>query len=97
MNTRENELFNAELLESTYRWCYRHLGNTHDAEDLSQEVILEAIVSYRKACETGTPPIAFYPWFWGVAQNRLRLFYRSRKNRAVLLGESVGQITDTEP
>ena len=97
MNTHETALFDSELTEATYLWCYRRLCNTHDAEDLSQEILLEAIISYRKACEKGTPPAAFYPWYWGVAQNRLRLFYRSRKKQAILLGETVGNLSDNEP
>ena len=97
MNTQESLLFDSELMESTYLWCYRRLCNTHDAEDLSQEILLEAIISYRKACEKGTPPAAFYPWYWGIAQNRLRLFYRSRKKQAILLGETVGNLSDNEP
>lgn len=96
MNTQEAQLFDSGLMEATYLWCYRHVGNTHDAEDLSQEILLEAIVSYRKACGKGEPPAAFYPWFWGIAQNRLRLFYRSRKKQAVLLGASVGDLSDGE-
>lgn len=96
MNTQENQLFNSELMESTYLWCYRHLGSTPDAEDLSQEILLEAIVSFRKACNKGEPPAAFYPWFWGLAKNRLHLFYRSRKRQAILLGETVGNLSDSE-
>ena len=90
MNTQEAQLFDGGLMEATYLWCYRHVNSTHDAEDLSQEILLEAIISYRKACGKGEPPAAFYPWFWGLAQNRLRLFYRARKKQAVLLGASVG-------
>ena len=96
MNTQEAQLFDSGLMEATYLWCYRHVGNTHDAEDLSQEILLEAIISYRKACGRGEPPAAFYPWFWGLAQNRLRLFYRSRKKQAVFLGASVGDLSDSE-
>ena len=97
MNTQESLLFDGELMETTFLWCYRHVSNTHDAEDLSQEILLEAIISYRKACGKGEPPAAFYPWFWGIAKNRLRLFYRSRKKQAVLLGETVGNLSDSEP
>ena len=97
MNTQEAKLFDSELTESTYLWCYRHLGNTHDAEDLSQEILLEAIIAYRKACGRGEPPVAFYPWFWGIAKNRLRLFYRSRKKQAILLGETMGNLPGCEP
>ena len=97
MNTQESLLFNGELMEATFLWCYRHVSNTHDAEDLSQEILLEAIISYRKACGKGEPPAAFYPWFWGIAKNRLRLFYRSRKKQAILLGASVGDLSDNEP
>ena len=97
MNTQEAQLFDGELMEAAYLWCYRHVGSTHDAEDLSQEILLEAIVSYRKACGRGEPPAAFYPWFWGLAQNRLRLFYRARKKQAVLLSASVGELSDSEP
>jgi RNA polymerase sigma-70 factor (ECF subfamily) len=97
MNTQESLLFDGELMEATFLWCYRHVSNTHDAEDLSQEILLEAIISYRKACGKGEPPAAFYPWFWGIAKNRLRLFYRSRKKQAVFLGASVGDLSDSEP
>lgn len=97
MNTQEAQLFDGGLMEATYLWCYRHVNSTHDAEDLSQEILLEAIVSYRKACGKGEPPAAFYPWFWGLAQNRLRLFYRTRKKQAVLLGETMGNLSDNEP
>lgn len=97
MNTQESLLFDGELMEATFLWCYRHVSNTHDAEDLSQEILLEAIISYRKACGKGEPPAAFYPWFWGIAKNRLRLFYRARKKQAVLLGETVGNLSDSEP
>ena len=97
MNTQESLLFDGELMEATFLWCYRHVSNTHDAEDLSQEILLEAIISYRRACGKGEPPAAFYPWFWGIAKNRLRLFYRSRKKQAVLLGETVGNLSDSEP
>ena len=97
MNTQEAKIFDGELLEATYLWCYRHVGSTHDAEDLSQEILLEAIISYRKACGKGQLPAAFYPWFWGIAKNRLRLFYRARKKQAVLLGASVGALSDSEP
>lgn len=97
MNTQESLLFDGELMEATFLWCYRHVSNTHDAEDLSQEILLEAIISYRKACGKGVPPAAFYPWFWGIAKNRLRLFYRARKKQAVLLGETVGNLSDSEP
>lgn len=96
MNTHEAELFNSALMESTYLWCYRKLGDTHDAEDLSQEILLEAILSYRKREQAGAPPIAFYPWYWGLAQNRLLLFFRSRKKQAILLGETVGHLRDDE-
>ena len=97
MNTQEAKIFDGELLEATYLWCYRHVGSTHDAEDLSQEILLEAIISYRKACGKGQLPASFYSWFWGIAKNRLRLFYRSRKKQAVLLGSSVGNLSDSEP
>ena len=97
MNTQESLLFDGGLMEATFLWCYRHVSNTHDAEDLSQEILLEAIISYRKACGKGEPPAAFYPWFWGIAKNRLRLFYRSRKKQAILLGETVGNLSDSEP
>lgn len=97
MNTQESLLFDGELMEATFLWCYRHVSNTHDAEDLSQEILLEAIISYRKACGKGEPPAAFYPWFWGIAKNRLRLFYRARKKQAVLLGETMGNLSDSEP
>lgn len=90
----EELLFDTELVENTYLWCYKRLNNSHDSEDLSQEIILEAITSYRRMRKEGREPVSFHSWYWGIASNRLSLYYRARKNRAVLVAEFVG-LSDT--
>jgi len=61
-------------LTPLYRYLYRRLGNTHDAEDLTAQVFteaLEGLVAYR---ERGK----FVAWLFTIARHRLTDFYRQR-------------------
>ena len=73
-----------ELIEETYLFCYKRLGNSHDAEDVSQDILLEAL----KALKSGLEIKSFYSWFWGMARNRVNMFFRMKKYHAVRLGQT---------
>ncbi len=68
-----------ELLEATYGFCLKHLSDPDDAEDLTQEILCEALKARGKTIEN------FYAWFWKMAENRINRFYRMKQNGAVLL------------
>jgi RNA polymerase sigma factor (sigma-70 family) len=62
-------------VDRVYRYLYYRLGNTHDTEDLVQQVFLKAwenIASYR---ELGRP---FSSWLLTIARNLSITFYRRR-------------------
>ncbi|MBQ5354564.1 MAG: sigma-70 family RNA polymerase sigma factor, partial [Clostridia bacterium] len=81
MRKTENEFIDGELLESTFLFCCKKLGNSHDAEDLTQEIMLEAV----KALRSGREIENFYAWFWAMAKNRVNMAYRMKKFHAVQL------------
>lgn len=85
-----------ELINSTYLYCYKRLSDTNAAEDLAQEILLEAV----KAIRGGTKIESFYPWYWRLAANRYAR-YIDRKNSdsstpIETLGGSVAVYDDTE-
>ena len=79
-----------ELLESTYRFCLKHVSDPNDAEDLTQEILLEALAARGKKIDS------FYAWFWQMARNKISAFYRMKKNGALLIDEFV-DIPSSEP
>ena len=64
--------FNEELIEKTYLWARSRLADEEDAKELSQDILCEALTAIRR----GRQITAFYPWFWRLADKRLRIFLR---------------------
>ncbi len=61
--------------DKVYKICYSFLNNTHDAEDLTQDVfidILQNLKNFRGDSAPGT-------WIYRIAVNRSLNFIRSRK------------------
>ena len=83
MRGTENEFMDGELLEAAYLFCYKKIGNSHDAEDVTQEIMLEAV----RALRSGRKIKNFYAWFWAMARNRVNLFFRMKEFHAVQLEE----------
>lgn len=65
----------AELIEKLYLYAYKRTQNTFDAEDLSQEIVLEVLKSQAK----GVSPKMFEAWFWGLAHNVWCKWLRQKK------------------
>jgi RNA polymerase sigma factor (sigma-70 family) len=74
---------------SVYRYTYAVLGNHADAEDVTQQVFLNA---YR-ACSLGTKPRKAENWLLRIAHNEVRRHFRARQRNAleVELDEQVAQ------
>ncbi len=78
-----NEPIFEELLEATYGFCLKHISDPNDAEDLTQEILCEAIAAKNRNIDN------FYAWFWQMARNRINRFYRLKQNGAVLLEKNM--------
>lgn len=83
MRTTESAYINQSLIEATYLYCYKRLQNAHDSEELTQEILFEAV----KALHGGKSIERFYPWYWAMAKNRFNLFLRMKQYGAVQLEE----------
>jgi len=67
----------ASYSEPIYRYCVKRLGATEEAEDLAQEILVEAIEGLRRHEVDNLDA-----WIWTVARNRYRrLFLRPRAGR----------------
>ncbi|MFC1902407.1 RNA polymerase sigma factor [Chloroflexota bacterium] len=81
-------------VERVYRHIYYRVGNTMDAEDLTQLVFFrawDAIGRYRK---TASP---FLAWLMRISHNLVIDFYRSKKDTAYLDSEPVSAYPDSSP
>lgn len=60
--------------DRVYRFCLGRTGSVHDAQELTAETFLSALVGIR-TYRAGH----FGAWLIGIARNKVALFYRSRK------------------
>ena len=72
-----------EFIETTYLYCYKRLSNHTEAEDLSQEILLEALKAMRSGKTSELH--SFYSWYWKMAHNRYCIFLKKRSGQAVSL------------
>lgn len=79
------EHFTEELIEKTYLWSRKRLSGGSDAEELTQTILCEAIAALRSAQKHKREIAAFYPWYWKVAENQLKIFLRLKYSSAVSL------------
>ena len=68
-------------VERVYRHIYYRVGNTGDAEDLTQQVFLRAWKAIGKYKKTASP---FLAWLMRISHNLVIDFYRSKKDTAFL-------------
>ena len=86
-----DNLMNEEFIETTYLYCYKRLNNPADAEDLAQEILLEALKTLRSG-RAETELRSFYAWYWKMAHNKYCIFLKKRNNQAVSLDIYGGSI-----
>ena len=72
--------FDEAPIEATLGWCRRRVA-PDAAEELAQDILCEALAAIRR----GAKIRAFYPWFWRLAENRLRIFLRLKYHGAASL------------
>ncbi len=81
------EHFNEELIETTLLWSKKRLGSHYEAEELTQQILCEALTALRSAERRGREIVAFLPWYWRLAENQLNIFLRLKYSSAVPIDE----------
>lgn len=68
-----------ELLTNTYLFCYKRLSDKDKAQDLAQEIILEALRVTKN--ENDSERIKnFYAWYWQMAYNKIVSSYNKKEH-----------------
>jgi len=80
-----------ELIESVYLYSYKKLSNKADAEDLAQDILIEALTEIRKEKQIHS----FYSWFWQLAHNRYCVFLSKRNKTSYTISIEGGQVVGT--
>lgn len=91
------ELYEAHLRD-VYSFLYYRLGNHHDAEDISEQVFLQAYRHLPKALAESQGR-SLRPWLIRIAQNLAINHYRDRSRKPVAPLEAAGETAtnhDTE-
>lgn len=86
------DLYN-EHLKDVYSFLYYRLGNHHDAEDVSEQVFLQAYRHLSKALAESDGR-SLRPWLIRIAQNLAINLYRDRARKPQTPLETAGEFAD---
>ncbi len=64
-----------DLMEKTFLFCWKKISDKEEAQDLAQEIILDAMLILR----SGKKIENFYGLFWRIAHNKVVDFYRKKR------------------
>jgi len=81
-------------VDRVYRHVYYRVGNTADAEDLTQQVFLKAWQAIGRYKKTKSP---FVAWLMKISHNLVIDFYRAKKSETYIDFEIVDNKPDTDP
>lgn len=84
--------FNEELMETTFLFCYKRIADKETARDISQEIILSALIALRKKKQIEN----FHAWYWQLANHKVIDFYRRGKKNIISIDELVSLGTDDD-
>ena len=80
-----------EHFDKIYRYVALKIGNETEAEDMTQQVFLNALQSISSFKWKGIP---FSAWLFRIAHNQVVDYFRSKKRTAVPLDESLASNDD---
>lgn len=66
-----------QALPQIFAYALKRTHNRHEAEDLSQEIVLNLYTAVAKLRD----PDRFYGWMWGVANNVYKVYLRKEKRQ----------------
>jgi len=81
-------------VDRVYRHIYYRVGNTADAEDLTQQVFIKAWQAISRYKKTASP---FLAWLIKISHNLVIDFYRSKKSDAYIDFDTVATKPETDP
>ena len=90
----EETCLSEELIQNTFLYCVKRLHNTDEAEELSQEILTEALSAWRR---NGVQITNLYAWYWKLAHHRYCLYLRKKQYGAVSLEETGGILISDMP
>jgi RNA polymerase sigma-70 factor, ECF subfamily len=93
----EREAFEAlytKYLKKVYTYVYYRVGNTEDAEDITESVFLHALVHLDRYQDRGIP---FSAWLLRIAHNLVANWYRNSKRRRCVDLDSAEPLHDSSP
>ena len=72
-----------DLMEKTFLFCWKKISDKEEAQDLAQEIIVDALLILR----SGKKIENFYGLFWQIAHNKLVDFYRKKRPLKISLDD----------
>lgn len=75
-------IISEEFIENTYLFCRKRIQDSEAAKDLSQDIILCALIAIR----SGKSFTDFYGWYWRMARNKYADYLTASRNLPVELG-----------
>ena len=79
----------AGMLDKTFAWSLARTFSREEAEELTQEIMFQAIKSVRELRDDNK----FEPWFWRLADITLKVFKRGKaKNRSMMSFDEVAEL-----
>ncbi|MCP5023026.1 MAG: RNA polymerase sigma factor [bacterium] len=86
------EAFFEAFFDPLYQYILRMVGRSHLAEDLTQDVFMQI----HKSFDRYDPQRNLKPWVYTIATNRVRDFWRSRRNQQSGKEEELGDTLGRE-
>ena len=78
-----DNLLTDELMEKTFLFCWKKISDKEEAQDLAQEIIIDAMLILR----SGKKIENFYGLFWQIAHNKVVDFYRKKRPAKINLDD----------
>ena len=69
-----DKVITEDLMEKTFLFCWKKISDKEEAQDLAQEIIIDAMLVLR----SGKKVENFYGLYWQIAHNKVVDFYRKK-------------------
>ena len=88
-NTARTELFVSEYLQKIFYFCLKKTSDTHQAEELSQDIALNVLTELNKGVEIDNFPA----WVWRIARSRYSVWAdRKHKYNEAFINSDISEL-----
>ena len=92
METHEAARLAAENMKTIFAYALHRVSNREDAEDLAGDIVVAVLENaHTLRCDD-----AFFGWFWAVAANTVKKFYRKKSRTVSVETEDIPEDEDAE-